>query len=111
MVPRVAFQVTAVFVVAPCTVAENGSVLLTIAEAVAGEIVMELTAGAAAAPVPCSGTMMGLALALVMIVRVPLTLPEVVGSNITLKFWLWPGERVKGGVMPDMVKPVPAMLT
>jgi hypothetical protein len=76
-----------------------------------GATVTELTVAVAVALVPCSGTMTGLALAVVMIVSAPLTLPDVAGSNITVRFWLWPGERLKGGLTPDMLKPVPAMLT
>jgi hypothetical protein len=75
-------------------------------------MVTELTEEAVAAPVPFSGTTTGLALALVMMVREPFTVPAEVAPNMTVKFLLWPAEREKGGgVKPDMVKPAPAMLT
>jgi hypothetical protein len=111
MVPRAAVQVTAVFVVVPSTVAENGSVLPTIAEAVDGEIVIELTNGGAGELFPWSEMTTGVVLALLMKLRVPLTVPEVVGSNITLNFWLCPGDKANGGVSPDVLKPVPAIVT
>jgi len=81
----------------------------------AGEMATEVTAGLGepeAAPVPFKGMTTGLALALVIMVRVPLTVPAEVAPNITVNFWLWPGETEKGGgVKPDMVNPAPEMLT
>jgi hypothetical protein len=81
-----AFQVTEVLVVVPWTVAENGMVVLTMAEGAVGEMVTPVTGEAAAAAVPCSGTT--IALALVMKLSVPLTVPVAVASNVTAKFWL-----------------------
>jgi len=87
-VPFAAFQVTAVFVVEPWTVAVNEMVLLTTAAGDAGEITTPVTAGAVAAAVPWSGTTTGLALALVIKLNVPLTVPAADGPNVTSNFWL-----------------------
>jgi hypothetical protein len=34
----------------------------------------------------------------------------VVGSNCTFKVAVWPGFKVSGGVIPDMVNPVPVIV-
>jgi hypothetical protein len=110
-VPRAAFQVTLWSVAVPCTEAENWAAAPVDTVEEAGEIVTELTDDGVAAPIPVRGTTTELALALVMMVRVPLTVPAEVAPNMTVKFLLWPEEREKGSVKPDIVKPAPAMLT
>lgn len=42
--------------------------------------------------------------------RVPFEVPELVGANFTLKFALWPAERVPLAEMPVRVYPAPLML-
>ena len=81
----------------------------TAVEAVEGEMVTELTAGDAA-PVPTSCTTKGLELALVVRERLPVTLPEVLASNVTVKVWLCPGVKLTGVVKPAMLKPLPVTL-
>jgi hypothetical protein len=107
IVPFTAFQVTAVLVVEPWTVAENGIVVPTTAEGDAGEIVTPVTGAVVAAAVPCRGTTTGLALALVTRVSMPLTVPVELASKVTVKLWLWPGVRERGAVRPERAKPVP----
>jgi hypothetical protein len=75
-VPRAAFQVTAVFMVEPCTVALKEMVLLIVADGAAGEIVTEVTEDAAVA---FNATITGLELASVIRLRVPLTVPDDAG--------------------------------
>jgi hypothetical protein len=82
MVPRAAFQLTVVLDVEPCTVAVKETVLPTATEGAAGEIVTEVTAAAA---VPCKGTTNGLALALLMKLSEPLTVPAELELNVTVK--------------------------
>jgi hypothetical protein len=48
-----------------------------------------------------------LALALVISVSVPLTVPAEAGSNVTLNFWLCPGEMETGAVRPERANPFP----
>lgn len=36
-------------------------------------------------------------------------LAAVVGSNCTFRVAVWPGCNVRGGVIPDIVKPVPVI--
>jgi hypothetical protein len=45
-----------------------------------------------------------------VMVTLPLKLPVDCGEKVTLSDVLWPGVRVTGGVMPDMVKPVPLIV-
>jgi hypothetical protein len=41
----------------------------------------------------------------------PLELPADVGAKVTLNVVLWPGVKVRGVVIPEMLKPVPATVT
>ena len=41
----------------------------------------------------------------------PLELPADVGAKVTLNVVLWPGVKVSGVVIPEMLKPVPATVT
>jgi hypothetical protein len=41
----------------------------------------------------------------------PLALPADVGAKVTLKEVLWPGVKVSGVVIPEILKPVPATVT
>lgn len=107
IVPRVAFQVTAVLVL-PCMVALNGSELPTIAWGAAGEIVIDVSCADA---LPCSGTTTGLALALVISVSCPSTLPDKAASKVTAKLWLCPGAIDIGALNPVIPKPVPDTCT
>src|SRR5437773_33877 len=104
MVPRDAFQVTAVLLAVPWIDALNGKVLPTIACGAAGEIVTEATSALA---LPCSGMIIGLALALVIRLSVPSTEPDVVASNVTVKLCVAPGASESGGVSPVTAKPAP----
>ncbi|HEY6270488.1 MAG TPA: hypothetical protein VIX19_00670, partial [Terriglobales bacterium] len=40
-------------------------------------------------------------------VAVPVNVPAVVGANFTVNDVLCPADNVTGGVMPEMLKPVP----
>lgn len=53
----------------------------------------------------------GLALALVVMDRAPVTLPDAVAENSTVKFWLCFAPSVTGSVKPDTLKPVPVTVT
>ena len=65
------------------------------------------TAGAAVA-VPVSGIdKLGFE-AFDVTVTVPVNVPADVGANLTVNDVLCPGVRVTGGVMPEMLNPVPA---
>jgi hypothetical protein len=44
-------------------------------------------------------------------IAVPLNVPTEVGANVTVKVVLCPGVNVTGGVMPEMLYPVPAAAT
>jgi hypothetical protein len=44
-------------------------------------------------------------------VTVPLNVPADVGANFTVKVVLCPGVNVTGGVIPEMLYPVPAVPT
>jgi hypothetical protein len=44
-------------------------------------------------------------------VTVPVNVPEDVGANFTVKVVLCPAVRVTGGVIPEMLNPVPAAAT
>ena len=113
IVPDVAAQVTAEFVVVPCTVAANGMLPLGVAVAEAGLMLTEVT------PVPGGGvepddvavalscTTTGLALALVMIERLPTAVPGVVAAKATAKLWLAPGAMLAGNAKPLVLKPAP----
>ena len=46
-----------------------------------------------------------------VIVTLPLALPADFGAKVTLNEVLWPGIKVTGVVMPEMLKPVPATVT
>jgi len=91
----------------PWTVAENEIVVLTTAEGDVGEIVTPVTEGLEVAAVPCNGTKTGLVLALVIKESVPLTVPTDAASNVTLNFWLCPGERESGALRPERANPLP----
>lgn len=106
MLPRKAFQVTAVLVVVPWTEALNGKVLPTIACGAAGKIATEVTSALALA---CSGMMIGLALALLIRLSVPSVEPEALASKVTVKFCAAPGASVNGAVSPLTAKPVPVI--
>ena len=84
--------------------------VLTTADGADGEIVTKLTGGVGVPPVPTSCNTTGVELALVMMERLPLTLPDEVALNITVKAWLWPGASAMGVVKPAMLKPVPVTL-
>ena len=45
------------------------------------------------------------------IMTLPLELPADVGAKVTLNVVLWPGVKVRGVVIPEMLKPVPATVT
>jgi len=45
------------------------------------------------------------------IMTLPLALPADVGAKVTLNEVVWPGVKVSGVVMPEMLKPVPATVT
>ena len=44
-------------------------------------------------------------------VTVPLNVPDEVGAKVTLNVVLCPGVSVTGGVIPEMLYPVPAVAT
>jgi hypothetical protein len=54
---------------------------------------------------------MGLALALLVMERVPATLPDAAAENSTVKLWLWLAASVMGSVKPDTLKPAPVTVT
>jgi hypothetical protein len=58
-------------------------------------------------PVPESGTETVPVDAFELIERVPPRVPVAFGANITVKVALWPPPKVKGGLIPLMLKPVP----
>ena len=63
---------------------------------------------AAVTDVPVSGIdMLGFD-AFEVTVTVPLNVPEDVGANVTVNDVLCPGVSVTGGVIPEMLNPVPA---
>jgi hypothetical protein len=60
-------------------------------------------------PVPDSA-MVGEPVALLTTLTVPLKLPDVAGSKITLKVVICPAAKVNGGVNPLTLKPAPETL-
>jgi hypothetical protein len=84
-VPKVAFQATEVSEAVPLTVAVNESVPLVGEAAVAGETVTEVTVGLEVDVVPRSSTTTALELALVIKERLPVTLPELAATKLTVK--------------------------
>jgi hypothetical protein len=88
IVPDEAVQVTAVFV-APCTFATKETVPLVETVEVVGEITTDVAPvvppGDEDVAVAFSATVTGLALALVMSARLPVTVPGVLAANATSK--------------------------
>ena len=71
-----------------------------------------LTVNCGVVPVPLMLTVtVGLVEELLLMVRVPVAEPAVVGSNWTCRVAVWLGFSVKGKVAPETVKPVPEMLS
>jgi hypothetical protein len=113
--PLEAVQVTAVFVVLPCTVAVNGIVPPVATLAVVGETEIEDTgaggSGAgfavAGAAVADNATTTGSELALLISERFPVVLPAIADANATANVLLAPEESVIGVSSPDVLNPVP----
>jgi hypothetical protein len=114
IVPDEAVQVTAVFV-APCTFATKETVPLVETVEVVGEITTDVAPvvppGDEDVAVAFSATVTGLALALVMSARLPVTVPGVLAANATSKLWLAPGATVAGTARPTVLKPAPVTVT
>src|SRR5215471_17195929 len=70
-----------------------------------------LSVWVAAEPVPLSATVAGELGALLTMLTEPLTAPEAVGANCTLKLLLAPGASVSGTDTPVTLKPEPAAAT
>ena len=64
-----------------------------------------------ATPTPDKGTFSVGLDASDLMARFPLSLPAAGGVNTTLNVTLCPGVRVRGGLMPFTLKPVPVGLT
>jgi hypothetical protein len=113
--PFDAAHVTAVFVVAPCSVAVKGIVPLTAMLAVVGDTRIDVTctgrAGGgfdvAAAAVADNLTTTGVVLALLIRLRLPVAVPATAGVNAIANVLLAPDVRVVGVSSPDLLNPVP----
>lgn len=112
--PIVVVHVTVFSVVPPWIAAVNWNFPLGATEAEPGETVTDVIVGLDGLPdevaLPWRVRTMGLCFASVTIDRVPSTLPDLVAANRTAKLLLCRGPRLKGGVMPDMLKPAPVTL-
>jgi hypothetical protein len=86
--PVVAVHVTASFVVAPCTVAENCTFAPAAGDTAAGTTDTDATLGLPAAALPFSDTTTGRWRESVMMARLPFTVPAVAAVNFTVKLWL-----------------------
>jgi hypothetical protein len=64
-----------------------------------------------ATAVPLSATLRAGSVALESIMTLPVELPADVGAKVTLNEVLWPGVKVSGVEIPEMLKPVPATVT
>lgn len=47
--------------------------------------------------------------ALELTARLPVTVPEACGENVTVKLALWFADKVMGGLMPAKLKPAPVV--
>jgi hypothetical protein len=107
IVPIVADQVTASFVVVPCTAAVNCTEALGAGDATNGDTAIEETNGLVDEPLPCRGSVTGRWLGSVMNATLPVTAPVLVAANFTLKLALCPAGKLRGMVNPVMLKPDP----
>ena len=78
-------------------------------EIVEGETLSVATAGET--PAPCTGTEVGVALALLVIVAVPFTVPAVCGAKVTVTVRFDPAVIVTGKVRGLIEKPAPDRVT
>jgi hypothetical protein len=90
----------------PVTEAANCCVVETVVEDEVGVTEMATTAVAVPVPLRLMAFVAPVEELLVM-VSVPVAAAAEVGSNFTLKVWLWPALNMSGNVAPDILKPVP----
>ena len=62
-------------------------------------------------PVPERATLVGVAEALLVICRLPVTAPLFCGANVTLMVAVLPDASANGAVNPEALKPVPVVAT
>ena len=89
---------------APVSVIVQASVAVPVSDALVQE-----KPSKPACPVPLSPIVT--AVALLVIVTVPLATPATVGSKTTIKVAVWPGFSVSGVLIPDSEKPAPVTET